>query len=147
MENTLKVLGVDPGYTTGWSLNEDNTELESGQVTFDEIVEWLNTHYWVGINYLVIEDFSLFKGKALAQIGSKFETCQVIGMFKLWADIHRIPVIMQAPTIKSFATKYSGRKVPSNHSLSHSTDAYLHAVFFLQQHGHFKTIADWEAGL
>jgi len=106
----------------------------NGQATLEELPERLYSLSELGVgfscNVVVIEDFALLGGKALAQIGSKFETCQAIGMFKLWAYGHGLPVVMQPPGIKPIATKWSHIKVPSNHKLSHRYDGALHAVYY-----------------
>ena len=131
----VRVLGVDPGGTTGYWFYDRMVPTDwSGQVTLDKLPECLYTLSELGIgdtcDVVVVEDFALLGGKALAQIGSKFETCQAIGMFKLWAYGHGLPVVMQPPGIKPIATKWSHIKVPSNHKLSHRFDAALHAVYY-----------------
>lgn len=140
----MRVLGVDPGGTTGWWLYDGMTATDiNGQVKFADMTAHLyDTTTTVGMiaDVVVIEDFALLGGKALAQIGSKFETCQVIGMYKLWAYGLGVPVVLQAPGIKPIAEKWSHIKVPSNHRLSHRFDAALHAVYYLVSVGGYPSV-------
>src|SRR4051812_17680833 len=115
-------LGVDPGLTTGWSLNRDNEELDSGQVHYKDITMFICT-FIRHIDVLVIEDFQLLGSKAIAQTGSKFETCRVIGMFELWSFIHGYAIVLQPPSIKPLAERFSGRTPKGAHKLSHHVDA------------------------
>lgn len=99
----------------------------------------------MGIDQIFIEDFALLQGKALAQSGSKFETVQVIGMFKLWAYFSDVPVTMQMPTIKPMAEKWTGVKPKGRHALSHHIDAYNHACYGLRKQGRFVTVLERES--
>lgn len=130
------VLGCDPGLTTGWALYNGSTRLNMGQVRIDKMPEFLHTfkervYDPPTIDTVVVEDFMLIGGKAIAQVGSRFETCQVIGMMKLWAYAYNIPVVLQPPTIKPIAVLWSKIKVPTTHAKSHQYDAALHAFYFL----------------
>lgn len=140
MPRTLTVLGIDPGLTTGWSLNRNNEELAKGDVHFKDVCEFiLSFPRQDKLDALVIEDFALLGSKAIAQTGSKFETCQVIGMFKLWAYGAGTPVIMQPPNIKPLAEKFSGRSPKGAHKLSHVVDAYNHAIYYLKRNDCYET--------
>ena len=129
----MRVLGVDPGTTTGYWLYDGMTPTDvNDQVHINDMPAHLYSlsERSNNIDIIVIEDFALLGGKALAQIGSKFETCQVIGMFKLWAYGYGLRIVMQTPGIKPIAKRWSDIKVPSNHKLSHRFDAALHAVYY-----------------
>lgn len=137
------ILGVDPGLTTGWSLVDMVTGEEHSwlHIEFRRMVDHLLVSHAkeYDIAVIVIEDFALLGGKALAQTGSKFETCQVIGMFKLWAGRTDTPVFMQPPSIKPIAQGFSGVKPKGAHHLSHHIDAFNHAIFWLRKRGMYKT--------
>lgn len=135
------VLGVDPGGTTGWSMlsNEDGYEFASGQLRMDEVAPWLQDHLNKPLAHIIIEDFRLSPEKAKAQIGSRFDTCKVIGMFELFAHILSIPITLQPRTVKPIAERFSGIRPPRNHKMSHHIDAYNHAVYWLTQQGRFTT--------
>lgn len=144
-DTSLTVLGIDPGIGTGWSLNRNNTEIAHGVVLFQNMTRFLIHELKAeNLDAVVIEDFALLGSKALAQIGSKFETCQVIGMFKLWAAGKGYPVILQPPSIKPIAQKFSGRKPKGPHSLSHDIDAYNHSIYYLKKKGCYETVLEKE---
>jgi hypothetical protein len=137
------VLGVDPGYTTGWSLVDIATGDEHGwrHIKFPDMAEHLAQLEPTGwhISDIVIEDFTLLGGKALAQTGSHFETVQVIGMFRLWAVYTGTPVHMQPPSIKTIAEKYTGVKPRGAHDKNHHVDAFNHACYWLRTQGKYVT--------
>lgn len=136
-------LGIDPGLTTGWSIVNSDTgeEVSWLQIKFEDILQHLHTWDCVelGVDDIVVEDFALLGGKAKAQIGSRFETVQVIGMVKMWAWFTQTPVHLQAPSVKPLAERFTGRKPSGNHALSHHVDAYNHACYWLRQQGRYKT--------
>lgn len=97
---------------------------------------------------LSVEDYILYENKALTQINSKMETCQLIGIIKMHCYLHRIPVYFRNAVVvkqrwansilerkgyiyKKGKTWYNnqGKKL-SNHDL----DAIRHAVHY----AHFK---------
>lgn len=138
------ILGVDPGLTTGLSWVDIATGEEHSwrHVSFDSMASYLwSLGYPTNNNIaaIVIEDFALLGGKALAQTGSKFETCQVIGMFKLWSYGDGTSIFMQPPSIKPIAQGFSGIRPKGDHSLSHHIDAFNHAIFWLRKQGHYQT--------
>jgi len=141
-----RVLGVDPGFTTGISLVDITTGHEHSwwHIKFPDMLQWLrdNSPESLGIDEIFMEDFALLAGKALAQSGSKFETVQVIGMFALWAQ--DIPIHMQPPTIKSMAEKWTGVKPKGTHDKSHHVDAFNHACYGLRKQGRYRTVLERE---
>lgn len=143
------VWAFDPGATTGWALwdYEKGECLDEGQVRFDEMPRFLIDHETMldRTVAIVIEDFRLMAGKAKAQIGSRFETVQVIGMLRLWAEAARVPIKLQAPSIKPIAQRLTGRVPTGAHSKSHSVDAYNHGAYWLRQHGHYVTLLERES--
>jgi hypothetical protein len=142
------IVSFDPGDTSGWSTwdYDEGEPLEEGSVFHTEMPEWLTdrnlTRKW--IKAIVIEDFRLMQNKAIAQTGSHFYACQIIGMLKLWAysPEQSIPIKLQPPSIKGIAERLTGRKPVGAHKKSHSVDAYNHAAFYLRQEGKYRSLLE-----
>lgn len=137
------LIAFDPGDTTGWAtFNFDTGEaIQEGQVGYKDMPEWLTLRNIIRpkVKKIVIEDFRLMGSKALAQTGSRFITCQVIGMIRLWAHPEGITIDLQASNIKPIAERISGRRPVGVHAKSHSVDAYNHGVYWLRKHDKFTT--------
>lgn len=128
------LLGVDPGKTTGWALFENGLPVTWGQakgveafdIELDDIVQAYGPP-----NIVIVEDFALFRGKALQQSGSKMEASQVIGVMASFARRHKAELVKQPSNILPIAQKWSKMNMPSNHSTSHWVSAYNHAWYYL----------------
>ena len=131
------LIAVDPGDTTGWATFDYDTEeaIDEGSVFHTDMPEWLTDRviFRPKVKKLIIEDFRLFKGKAIQQSGSTFIASQVIGMFKLWAYPDAISIRMQPPSIKPIAQRFTGRTPRGAHKLSHPIDAYNHGKYFFHE--------------
>lgn len=97
----------------------------------------------VEVVLVVCEDYKLFRKKATKQVGSKFVASQIIGALKLWTKQQGIKLIMQDPDKKDLGEKYSGRKPPSNHALSHKVDAYNHGAYRLTLMDSYERQGHW----
>lgn len=143
-----QVLGIDPGLTTGWSLLQDpwGHMIVEGQESFERMPAFLHgfQNHYGPVETIVMEDYQLFKHKALQQSGSKLETTQVIGMVKMWAFFYGIPIILQSPQVKTIAERLSGRVPKGAHKNSHHVDAYNHAIYWLQSQGRYKSAFERE---
>jgi hypothetical protein len=139
---TEQILGIDPGDATGWSLIADpgGHEIAHGIEKYENFPGWLKQFLGLfgAVDTVVVEDFALFKNKALAQSGSKLYAPRVIGMVEYWASTYGIPVVFQPATIKPIAQKFSQRKPTGAHSKSHDIDAYNHAIYWLTKQGRFE---------
>jgi len=135
--------GFDPGYSTGWALVDwqDGELLDEGTVKFDDMTAWLMAKERMLGNTKknVVEDFALRGGKEKAQIGSHFETVQVIGMLRLWTARAGMSIHLQQPSVKPIAQRYTVRVPKGAHSKSHSVDAYNHVEYYLHGIGHYET--------
>jgi hypothetical protein len=81
--------------TTGWAVisSEGPTIISCGQVLAENYSNKFD--YWRAIlniidntkfDYLVIEDFLLYKSKAQSQINSRFETPKIIGIIEMYCN-------------------------------------------------------------
>jgi hypothetical protein len=147
---TSQILGIDPGDATGWSLVADpgGHEIAHGIEKYATFPAWLKSFLGLfgAIDTVIVEDFALFKNKALAQSGSKLYAPRVIGMVEYWASTYGIPVVLQPPTIKPIAQKFSQRKPTGAHAKSHDVDAYNHAIYWLTKQGRFEVDARLSEG-
>lgn len=128
------LLAIDPGLATGYSVWLDARPGRQGDVRgmskFDDwLVEYVGKYGKPDI--IVMEKFELFRWKAEKQSGSNMPASKVIGKVELWAKMHKIPIVMQAPSILPVAQKWSKIKMPSNHDQSHHIAALNHAVYYL----------------
>jgi len=135
--------GFDPGYSTGWALLNwvDGEQLDEGTIPFPDMPEFLfdKGEMLERTRAIVVEDFALRGGKEKAQIGSHFETVQVIGMLRLWAASAGLSIHLQAPSIKPIAQRFTGRVPKGAHSKSHPVDAYNHVAYYLKGIGRYET--------
>lgn len=124
----------DPGDTTGVAVwDTKGNLLEKQQLAQSSI-----TAYWRyledtygPIDVAVIEDFRLFKHRAVQQAGSRMKAPQVIGSLTTLAEISGSKTVLQQPSIKPTALKLSEIKLPSKHSDTHEWDAYLHGFYYM----------------
>lgn len=135
MSDSPSYISIDPGVSTGWVTWDDKgTMLAQGT---SRSVEEFDTflHTLPSIPVVIVEEFRLFKNKALQQSGSRMETSQVIGIIRSWARRNKAEVIEQQAQILSIAQLWSGMKMPSNHSVSHWVSAYNHGFYYLVKKG------------
>ena len=128
---TVTYAAFDPGESTGFALFAATGEVfEMGVVrTREELYGLLER---IGeVPNVIIEEYKLFKGKALQQSGSKMEAVRVIGVIESWAHQNSAKVKFQDPSIKKIAEMWSGVKPKGAHSKSHSIDAFNHGYYYL----------------
>lgn len=138
------IIGVDPGDTTGIAVFSGNGVLVStGQHTVTELIKWVNA-YLDPISVLVVEDYRIYSRRAIQQSGSKVGAAQVIGIMKLWAVEKGAYMVLQGADLLPTASKISGVKMPSKHSVSHWVSAFNHAYLWMFQAGIVKSALDIE---
>src|SRR6478735_1980723 len=130
-----RLLAIDPGIHNGWAVFEKGVIKDLGSVDGVEAFDvWLHNvvpDKYGHIDVVVIEDFRLFRGKAKQQIGSRFETVQVIGLVQSWARRNKAELVKQGSDILAIAPKWSKMPMPKNHANSHHVSAYNHAFYYL----------------
>lgn len=134
--------GWDPGKITGCARIDVDTEthriVKEAETQYDvshlyvvlaALVDKSKTHPMV----FVVEEFILFKHLAAQQAGSRMEASKVIGALEfavLYAN-KQIEMVMQPSSMNPTFAKWSGRALPTNHSVSHSVAAYNHVHGYL----------------
>jgi len=110
----MKFLALDPSGNfyegkgvTGWALYSEDKPKSVGQIRSIEHTTQLN--YWqdhlnlikiLQPELVIIEEYKLYAHTAKAQIGSEFETSQLIGIIKYYCHNNNIPIILQSAKIK-----------------------------------------------
>lgn len=143
-----RIICFDPGETTGWSVlayDQYNPEI------IPKLVDYGQTSLWHGIDGMLLqtpeptavvyEAFRLFPGKAKEQIGSTFQTAQVIGVLRYLAELAVLKIYDYPAGNKVFMSDDKlkeagvfpdvGRKVHDNR---HALDSIRHGMWHL----HFK---------
>ncbi len=133
----VKILGIDPGGTTGWARLEYDPvtkKILPGQVgetkdtTALEIFELIK---WADI--VVMEDFKVRPDEA--RKGSfdynSMIAPQVIGSINTLCQIASKTVVLQQPAVKPVAYGFANRKYVKGAKGQHRWDAQAHGVYYL----------------
>lgn len=129
------LLAIDPGVMIGWAFFDDKGEVRAlGQVHLNDFAIWLEDQPQPDL--IVVEDFRLFKHKALQQSGSRLETSKCIGMIESYCVRYKVKIVLQSSNILPIAEKWTGQKRPSKHEVGHKICAYLHGSYYLIKEGH-----------
>lgn len=135
----MKVLVLDPSGnfiegkgTTGWALYNEGKLISVGQVRAEETnsqiefwIDQLNLIDTFKPDILVVESFALYANKRHEQIGSEFETSQIIGVLKYHAYKLGIHYVAQPPSIKP---RYTNKILLHKGIISQDKHNRYHAV-------------------
>ena len=125
----VKIYAFDPGKVTGICVGDTDGKLyDTLQYTAEPFYKFLDTIREPAI--FVVENFLIRPNKAQSFIWSDMEVIQHIGALKYKAYSTGSDFVIQEPSIKSIGYKWAGIKPPKNHAASHSTDAYVHLVYY-----------------
>jgi hypothetical protein len=131
----MKVLGLDPGGTTGWASVEAQkkrlavlrmgTSRDATLADLDELFKEADV--------IVVEDF---KVRPKMAVQGKFnwnsmDTTRIIGAAQTLARIHKKKFVLQQPAVKPMGYGYAGLKYVPGKKGTHAQDAIAHACFFL----------------
>lgn len=132
-----RVVSFDPGYTTGVftcdGVREDMTFInpQSFEIPwnrrFEMIAEIFTRHQ---PDVVVVERFSLFRGRAKQQIGSTFPSVEIIGVISTYRnDLCPSAEIVTQP---AWAKERTIRKLEESCSCRgpHTRDAMRHAIYY-----------------
>ena len=138
----MKIIGIDPGETTGvcvWRYpQEQHSVVPLRMDSFD--LQTLELPLWKGLDKLLVdqqpdivvyENFRLFSHKANQKKWSEFPTVQTIGVIKYLCDLHNIKLVKQSPKDKAL---YSDKRLKElnlyDKRSPHERDAIRHALFW-----------------
>lgn len=135
------VTAWDPGDTTGYAVWVDDTLVDMGQVSMEDIPQkWQEIKGKFGVpTHVVVEDYRLFKHRAVQQAGSQMKAPQGIGSLRTLASLEKAEFKLQPASNKVAAKKQFRVTIPSDHSQSHQWDAYLHGASYMLMQGWIKT--------
>lgn len=138
------ILGVDPGGTNGLAWFKEDYQLDGfAHVKLDDLPAWLGAHE-PKPTIIVMENYTLWKNKAMVQSGSNMPASQGIGMVKTYAQMIGAKVVMQPHTILQTAVKMSQMPMPKDHAKSHWISAYNHAFWYMVKEGYRQVEMDEE---
>lgn len=137
-------LACDPGKATGWSTwDEHGVWLDMGTVwSHDELHDFL-AGLPITIKVVIVEDFKLFRNKALKQTGSRMPASLSIGQIDTFAKLWGATLVKQPSGVKPIAEKLTGHftKDPKTgrelmpHSRTHVIDAFNIGEYWLVHNG------------
>lgn len=145
------IIAFDPGYHTGivaaYNVNYQTRSYDLARCSVVEypvrahVQDWLSPSNWAEpIEAIIIEDFLLYKDKALAQTGSRFEAVKVIERITMCAELAGLEskIVMQLPAIR-----LSAKGMPPEHAKiiapnRHLTAAYQHLRYYIFSQKHKK---------
>lgn len=133
IDETVKYIAIDPGEASNNGIaifNKTGFCLKYDQVTRDGVMDLLYENSST-LTAVIIEDYKLFKNKALQQSGSSLEAVRVIGEVEGFCRRKNITLQKQPSSILAIAQLWSGKKLPKNHKNSHWVSAYNHGYYFL----------------
>lgn len=158
MGDNYRMLCVDPGETTGWSIWKDDTLLGGGQTPLwqfaqdvynvlhdgigpleqgeDHILhEGVNRELNTGpIALMVVEKFALYPDKAKDLYWDEFRTVQLIGALTLMGQLFNVKVAKQGALIKQRALAGGAEElfIRPKHENRHQNDSIMHGFYYRQ---------------
>ena len=129
----MKVIGIDPGGTTGWSVIEDNELKTAGQVKAEHFMHWLS-NLPTDFDTMVVEDYKIRPDQLVGNYQhtwSSGQTLRFIGALHFWAYNNGINFVLQQPAIKPVAAGWTGLEYTKGKKDMHHVDASLHAAYYL----------------
>ena len=120
------IMALDPGNSTGWVMRTDS-ELIGGTIgsNHQDVWQLMNN---LQPDILIYETFQMYPSKAQKLIWNTFYPCEVIGVIKLWAQLHpQVKLVGLQPSVKKFALSNSEldlwRSVKGTPITEHTRDA------------------------
>ncbi|MNB67157.1 hypothetical protein D3C75_136420 [compost metagenome] len=131
-----RLLSLDPGETTGWSLFEHGKLIEAGQAkTFEG--GWQEIHdlfEYVGATMVIYENYRVYEHKLSRHANSEVYTLRLVGVIEYLCEIqHKIPHFNQmAHQAKGFVTdeKLKAWNMYKT-GQKHARDSIRHGIYFL----------------
>ncbi len=136
------LLAVDPGKTSGIALFTGEgkpmwMEQARNPQELHKFLQGIEREWGSVPSIVVIESYMVLptQHSMKANVGSKLETVQAIGIVKSFCMTWDAKVVEQPPSIKKISQMWTKIKVPSNHADSHQFDALLHGYYYLIKEG------------
>jgi len=130
-----KILGIDPGRSTGWARISVSPEKrmvvhDFGVVKDPQLLE-LSDHI-KDSDLVVVESFLVRPREARkgAFDYDPMETPQVIGALKLQCRLYDTPIVEQSPSVKPVGYGFVRQKYVRGKKGTHAMDALAHAAYY-----------------
>lgn len=130
-----RILGVDPGESTGIALVVDGVVekigvLKGKEALYTFLRDKLPT---LNLDFVAVEDYiqrpdNKVKGKSHTEWTPQI-TAKYIGAITYAAELYGITVVEQQPAIKPQGYKFAGMKYVSGKKGTHANDAVAHAIY------------------
>lgn len=151
----MRILAVDPGETTGWSVWETDNykKIEGGQTDLWEFIDNVQIAAagdqpaellkvtrpgalpFLELSHIVCEDWAIYPAEAAAGAldWDKCRTARGIGAIELIARMYGIPITLQGAYIKEAAVAMGAEEqfIAPLHENRHENDSTMHAVFWM----------------
>lgn len=129
------ILSLDPGYTTGYAVGKTTGPrkfefINAGEILFDSRFEELDRLFKTyQPHHVVIEDFILYKDKAVAQAGSRIPSSRIIGAVDYICFKYGIALTFQ--TASSRKSVRIPDAIKERFPSAHARDAYQHLRYYV----------------
>ncbi len=135
-----RVVGIDPGGTTGLCRFEGKHLEVCEQFDLFELGDWLSTEL-APEDILVVEAYKLRASSAKTMIGNTFPAPEAIGLIKYWAHTKGKGIHWQSPAQKEY---FSNERLQLlglyQRGMPHANDSIRHALYY-QSFG--LNMSDW----
>jgi len=136
----MKILAIDPGYTSGICIadaSDDFKVIQVGEFKWNARFEFLETlltgkyiyqNVPLTLDVVITENFRLRPDKAHTQIGKTFPSSQIIGTVEYLCYVENIPFVLQEPGARTRV-----KILPEHEHMvvgPHQHDAYQHARLY-----------------
>lgn len=153
----MRLLAIDPGETTGYSIWEISDEQYGTPIhPYADMSKYLvadgELPYHIGLDKLiqeadvvVFEKFLLYAHKAKTLIGSEFITPQIIGMIKYMCKLHSKPWFGEtAQHVKGYCTDEKLKRANIYITKSkHSRDSIRHGLYHINFNARKEGAVEW----
>jgi hypothetical protein len=122
---------MDPGLRNGYAIMGPGGSLEAkGSILLEDLPEFLS-QLPGEFTVAVVEDFKLFRSKAIQQSGKTMQASEAIGILTGWAKTHSVRLVRQPPEAYHLGAKYVQYKLPRGHTPD-DISAWLHGIYYLK---------------
>jgi hypothetical protein len=134
------LLCLDPGETTGWATFQDGELLGCGQAQLDhaDLFQFIDAALSGGPDdkTILCENYRVYAHRSQQHIGSEVVTIQYMGVVKLYARLHHVPLVLQmAWQAKGFQTDAKLREWGLYQvAMKHANDAVRHGCYYYLFH-------------
>jgi hypothetical protein len=130
----------DPGESTGVCLFDSNYCVVEMCIVrgLGDLYKFLPKLPVRELKHIGCEDYRVFQNRLTAHAGSRVVTIRVLGAIEAFAAQNGIPFIQQPSIVLPIAQKWTRKKLPKNHDLSHDWAAYNHGMYYFIKNGLVK---------